>query len=64
MEFLYQSFFKSWKTTMTAIVGGIVWFLGQNGIVITPEQSNAVVLVALMLIGILSKDANTSHTQE
>lgn len=64
MEFIYQSLFKSWKTTVTAIVGGVVWFLGQNGIVITPEQSNAVVLVAMLIIGFIAKDADSSHTQK
>ena len=64
MEFVYQSLFKSWKTTVTAIVGAAVWFLGQNGIVVTPEQSNAVVVVALLIIGFVAKDADSSHTQK
>ena len=62
MDFIFQTLFKSWKTTITAIVGGAVWLAGQYGIVITPEQSGAVVVVAMMVIGFLSKDADKSHS--
>ena len=62
MEVIFQSIFKSWKTTITAIVGGAVWLAAQYGIVITPEQSGAVVVVAMMVVGFLSKDADKSHS--
>ncbi len=64
MEFLYQSIFKSWKTTLAGLVGGVVWLAAQYGVVITPEVADGVIVVALFIIGLLSKDSTASHTQE
>jgi hypothetical protein len=61
MELIYRTIFTSWKTTLTGIVGALVWFLGQHGVVISPEQSQAVVVVALLIISFFAKDANKSH---
>lgn len=49
----------NWRTTLAATIGFVVYVLGQFGVVITPEQSNAVVVVIMMIIGFLAKDATT-----
>ncbi len=50
---------SNWKTTLTGGVAFIVYLLGQFGVVITPEQSQAIVVVLLMVLGFLAKDATT-----
>lgn len=62
-NFIYETIFRSWKTTVTAIIGGAVWLAGQYGVIITPEQSGAVVVVAMMIIGWFSKDADKSNAK-
>jgi TRAP-type C4-dicarboxylate transport system permease large subunit len=64
METIFQSIFKSWKTTLTALISGGVWLAGQYGIVITPEQSNAVLVVGLLIIGFFAKDSDVSGTHK
>lgn len=61
METILKSI-GNWKTTLTAIVGFVVYMLGQFGIVVTPEQANAIVVVAMMVIGFLAKDATTGSS--
>ncbi|TXH40609.1 MAG: hypothetical protein E6Q97_39395 [Desulfurellales bacterium] len=61
METILKSF-GNWKTTLTAIVGFVAYMLGQFGIVITPEQANAIVVVAMLIVGFFAKDATTGSS--
>ena len=64
MEFLFQTIFRSPKTTIAGIIGAVVWFAGQYGVVVSKEVADAAVIVTMFFVGILAKDATTSHTQE
>lgn len=58
--------FKSWKTTLTAIISAIALILAQFGIIeLTNEQQIAIGTIALVIIGFFAKDAGKtdSHTE-
>lgn len=61
METILKSI-GNWKTTLTAIVGFVAYMAGQFGIVITPEQANAIVVVAMLIVGFFAKDATTGSS--
>lgn len=64
MELIFQSIFNSPKTTISGIVGAVVWFLGQNGILLTPEQSGSLVVVVMLFLGFFAKDSTATHTEK
>lgn len=61
MNWILNSIFKSWKTSITAIVGAVVLLLSQAGIItIGPEVQHSFEIVILFLIGLFAKDSNVS----
>lgn len=61
MEFIFNTVFKSWKTTVTAVVAFLVWTAGQFGVLVPQDVATGAIAVAVFLIGLLSKDADASH---
>ena len=53
---------KSWKTTVTALVGAIAMLVSHFGLNLGPEVQAIIVSAVIFVIGLLSKDADKTGT--
>lgn len=61
MEIIYQTLFKSWKTTITTIVSAAVFLAAKFGYDVPSDVQIGIIAVSVWVIGFFSKDADKSH---
>lgn len=50
--------FRDWKTTITGIIGAVVYLVSAFGVTVPPEVSNGIIAVVLFMIGLFAKDSS------
>ncbi len=55
---------KNWKTSVPAVVTGIINLLPYFGVAISPAVTGGITTLTVFLIGIFAKDGNVSGTGE
>ena len=51
---------NDWRTTLTALVTGIALLLAHFNIILTPEMQSLIVGLAVVVIGLLARDAKNT----
>jgi hypothetical protein len=53
---------KSWKTTITALVGALAMLVSHFGLNLGPDVQAMIVTAVIFVMGLLSKDADKTGT--